>query len=72
VRRPSDDGKVVEVEELGGGGARAQRGEEENRDGCGEGQVRASAFYRGQRVVETPGTQWSSSMPGLEDAGYSE
>jgi hypothetical protein len=44
----------VAVEELGGGEAQAQRGGEENGDGCGEDWVRASAFYRGWREAETP------------------
>jgi hypothetical protein len=48
VGRSNDDGKAVAAEELGGGGSRAQRGEEERGDECGEGQVRASAFYRGR------------------------
>jgi hypothetical protein len=46
VRRPSDDGKAVMAEELGGGGSRAWRGEEESGDRCGEGRARTSAFYR--------------------------
>jgi hypothetical protein len=46
MRWPGNDGKAV-AEELGGGGARAWRGEEESGDGCGEDRARASAFYRG-------------------------
>jgi hypothetical protein len=72
VRWLSDDDKAAVVEELGGGGTRARRAEEENGDGCSERRARASAFYRGQREVEAPMTQWPASMPGLEDAGYSE
>jgi hypothetical protein len=55
VRWPSDDGKAAASEELSGGGARAQRGEEVSGDGCGEGWVRASAFYRGRREAEHRG-----------------
>jgi hypothetical protein len=72
VRWPGDDGKAAAAEELGGGGARAQRGEEESGDGCSEDQARALAFYRGRREVEAPGAQWLAPMPDLEDAGYSE
>jgi ribosomal protein L19E len=56
VKQLGDDGKAVAVEELGGGGARARRGEEESGDGCSEGQARAMAFYKGRREVEAPGT----------------
>jgi hypothetical protein len=59
------------VKELSGGGARARRGEDIG-DRCGEGRVRASAFFRVWRELEAPGTQWPASMPGLEDVGYSE
>jgi hypothetical protein len=52
VRQPGDDGKMAVAEELGGGGAQAQRGEEDSRDGCGKDRVRASASYRGWREVE--------------------
>jgi hypothetical protein len=69
-RWPGDDGKVAVVEELGGGGARAQRGEEERGDGCSKDRARVSAFYTGRREAEAPGIQWPTSMPGLEDAGY--
>jgi hypothetical protein len=72
VRWPGDDSKAVAAEELGGGGTRAQRGEEESGDGCREDWARASAFYRGQREAEVSGIQWPTSMPGLEDAGYSD
>jgi hypothetical protein len=72
VRWPGDDSKAVAAEELGGGGARAQRGEEESGDGCREDWARALAFYRGRREAEASGIQWPASMPGLEDAGYSE
>jgi hypothetical protein len=47
------------AEELGGGDAQAWRGGEENGDGCGEDQARASAFYRGRREAKAPGRlQW--------------
>jgi hypothetical protein len=59
----------VVVEELGGGEARAQRGGEENRDGCGEGRVRASAFYRGRREAGAPVV---ASMADHEGAGYTQ
>jgi hypothetical protein len=72
VRRPGNDGKVAVAEEISGGGARARRGEEESRDGCSEDRARASTFYRGWREAEARGIQWLTSMPGLEDAGYSE
>jgi hypothetical protein len=72
VRRPGNDGKVAVAEEISGGGARARRGEEESRDGCSEDRARASTFYRGWREAEARGIQWVTSMPGLEDAGYSE
>jgi hypothetical protein len=68
VRWPGDDGKAAAVEQLGGGGTRARRGEEESGDWCGEDPTRASSFYRGQREVEALRTQWS----GLEDASYLE
>jgi hypothetical protein len=71
VRQLGDDGKAAVVKELSGGGARARRGEDIG-DRCGEGWVRASAFFRVWRELEAPGPQWSASMPGLEDAGYSE
>jgi hypothetical protein len=45
---------------------------EESEDRSGEGRARASTFYRGRREVEALGTQWSMSMLGLEDVGYSE
>jgi hypothetical protein len=54
------------VEAIGGGGARARRGEEESRDGCGEDWVRASASYRGRREAEAPGIQWPASMSVLK------
>jgi hypothetical protein len=57
----------VAVEELEGGEARAQRGGEENRDGCGEDQVRASAFYWDRREVEAP---VAASMASHEGASY--
>jgi hypothetical protein len=72
VRWPGGDSKAAAVEKLGGGGARAQRGEEESRDGYNEDRVRASAFYRGRREVAALGTQWPASIPVLEDTGYSE
>jgi hypothetical protein len=72
VRRSGDDSKATVVAELDGGGARAQRGEEEKRDGYREGWARASAFCRGGREVEEPGMQWPASMPGLEDVDYLE
>jgi hypothetical protein len=56
VRRPGDDSKAVAAEELGGGGARAQRGEEDSGDGCVEDRARASAFYRGPRVASARDT----------------
>jgi hypothetical protein len=55
-------GEEAVVEAIGGGGARARRGEEESRDGCGEDWVRASASYRGRREAEAPGIQWPASM----------
>jgi hypothetical protein len=70
VRRPGDGGKAAAVEELDGGGARAQRGEAESGDGCGKDRSRASAFYRGRREAEALGIQWPASMPGLEGADY--
>jgi hypothetical protein len=49
------------AEELGGGDAQAWRGGEENGDGCGEDQARASAFYRGRREAEALWRlQWSA------------
>jgi hypothetical protein len=72
VRRPGDDGKAAVAEEIGGGGARAWRGEEESEDGCGKDRARASAFYRGRREAEALGIQWPTSMLSLEDSGYSE
>jgi hypothetical protein len=72
VRRLGDDGKVAVVKELDGCGARAWRGEEDTGDGCGKGRARASAFYRVWRELEASGTQWPTSMPGLEDDSYSE
>jgi hypothetical protein len=41
-------------------------------DGCCEVQVRSSAFYKGWREAEAPGTQWPTSMLGLEDTSYLE
>jgi hypothetical protein len=64
--RPGDDGEETAVEALNGGGAQAQRGEEESGDGCSEDCVRVSAFYRGQREAEAPGIQWLASMPVLK------
>jgi hypothetical protein len=55
------------VEELGGGDARPRRGGEENEDGCGEGRVRASAFYRGRREAGAP---MAASIAGHEGADY--
>jgi hypothetical protein len=66
VRRLGDDGKAAVVKELSGGGARARRGEEDTRDGCGEGWARASAFYRVWRELEAPGTQWPALDKSLE------
>jgi hypothetical protein len=65
-------GEEAAVEAIGGGGARARRGEEESRDGCGEDWVRASASYRSRREAEAPGIQWLASMQGFEDARYLE
>jgi hypothetical protein len=72
VRRSGAECKAAVVEELGGGGTQARRGEEESGDGCSKDRLRASAFYRGRREVEALGTQWPASMTGLEDVGYSE
>jgi hypothetical protein len=72
VRWLGDDDKAAAVEEPGGDGARARRGEEESGDGCGEDRARAPTFYRGQREVEALGTQSLASMPGLADVSYSE
>jgi hypothetical protein len=44
MRWLGNDGKVTAAEELGGGGAQDQRGEEESGDGCDEDRARASAF----------------------------
>jgi hypothetical protein len=62
VRQPGDDGNAAVSEEIGGGGARARRGEEESEDGCGKDRARASAFYRGQREAGTLGIQWPASI----------
>jgi hypothetical protein len=55
VRWPGDDGKAAVAEELDGSGTRARRGDEESWDGCCEGRVRASAFYKGWRQVGRQG-----------------
>jgi hypothetical protein len=70
VRWPGDDGKAMVAEELGGGGTRARRGQEDSGDGCGEDRASVSTSYRGWREAEAPGIQWPPSMSGLEDAGY--
>jgi hypothetical protein len=72
VRWPGYNGQATVVVELGGGGAQAQRGEEESGDGCGKDRARASTFYRGRREAEAPGIQWLASMQGFEDARYLE
>jgi hypothetical protein len=56
-RRPGDDSKAAVEEKLGGGDARAQKGEEESGDRCREDRARSPAFYRGRREAETSVTQ---------------
>jgi hypothetical protein len=63
------DGKSAEVEELGGGDVQPWIRGEENGDGCGEGRVRASAFYRGRREAGAP---MAASIAGHEGAGYTQ
>jgi hypothetical protein len=58
------------AEGLRGGDARAQRGGEESGDGCNEGRVRASAFYRGRREAEVPGwLQWPAMKALVTQSG---
>jgi hypothetical protein len=52
----------VVAEGLGGSDAQSRRGGEESRDRCGEDWARASAFYRGWREEEAPGSLQCPTM----------